>query len=389
MKSGKKIAPLIESLDTVYEHLSSHLWARLFLGYGIVGFIAFIFMYIFIYFDLFYIESESAKYLLSALVQSQVTIIGIVITLNFIVVQLIFSYAPQVVGVAFKRNYDMWILLLVYGISIFYGLFVLKMIPDELDGYLNQIEFLFCLGKSDPFECRVCIVYCLGIFTFAAIVPYMLNTVYFLKPTNLIKVLSHNITKSKILKYIESVEKHNEDRTQPIKDDPLQSVVEIINGSIMKHNFELAKNGLEAITDRTIEICDSDMESDTISQHFCYHLALIGIFAVRNVNEIYIEVIRNLKIFGVSMAEKGFENTAAIAAESILQFGTIAVQAGLDVTMQTAKSLAELTISSEHYVSRRIKEYKSELREDEKASFHKIEVECGQELEKLRAEVRK
>ena len=262
--------------------------------YGIVGFIAFIFMYMFIYFDLFYIESpESVKYMLSALVQSQAAIISIVITLNFIAVQLIFSYEPQVSGVVLKKNYDMWILLFFYGISIFYGLFVLRTIPDELNGSLSQIDFLFCLGGSDPLECRVCIVYCLGIFTFAAIVPYILNTIYFLKLTTLIKVLSHNITKFKILKYIESVKKHDVDRTQPVRDDPLQPIMGIINDLIIKHNFELAETVLRAITDRTIEICDSDIEPViiSISRYFCYHLALIGIFAVRNMNGIHIAYI--------------------------------------------------------------------------------------------------
>ena len=110
-------------------------------------------------------------------------------------------------------------------------------------------------------------------------------------------------------------------------------------------------------------------------------------------NEIYIEVIRNLKFFGVSMAEKGFEGTAAISAESILQFGTIAVQKGLDATMQTAKSLAGLINSSEYHVSLMIKEYESELikegREEEIAAFQKIMKGCEQELEKLRVEVSK
>ena len=104
-----------------------------------------------------------------------------------------------------------------------------------------------------------------------------------------------------------------------------------------------------------------------------------------------IEVSRNLKIFGVLMEEKGIEGTAAIAAESVLQFGTIAVQKGIDAPMQTAKSLAELTISSEYYVSLMIEEYESELmkegREEEIAAFQKIMKRCEQELEKLRAEV--
>ena len=394
MQGWKENLSLTESMNDAYERMSSHLWIKRILMYSIFGFIAFVFTYMFIHFDLFYTESDSAKYLLSALVQSQAAIIGIVITLTFIAVQLIFSYSPRAVGVALKRNCDMWMLLIFYGISIFYGLFVLRMIPNDLDGSLGQIDFLTMWGSPVSLGYRICFAYCLGILTFVAIVPYILNTVNFLSPANIIKILSHDITESKILKHIKSVEEHEKDRTIPIEEDPVLPIVDIIKGSVMKYDFESAKNGLEAITDRTIEICNSNKYSDieddiiSISRHFCYHLALIGIFAVRNVNEIYIEVIRALKIFGVSMAEKGFEGAAAIAAESMLQFGTIAVQKGLDVTMQTAKSLAELINSSE-YVSRTIEEYESELGEEEIAAFQKIMKRCGQELEKLRAEVSK
>ena len=110
-------------------------------------------------------------------------------------------------------------------------------------------------------------------------------------------------------------------------------------------------------------------------------------------NEIHIEVSRNLKIFGVLMEEKGIEGTAAIAADSILKYETIAVQKGIDASIQTAKPLAELINSSEYQVLLMIEEYESELikegDEEEIAAFQKIMKRCRQELEKLRSEVSK
>ena len=342
------------------------------------------------YFDRFHIDGDSALYLLSALVQSQAAIVAIVVTLTLIAVQLAASsYSPRVIDI-FKNDPTMWMLLSGYGVSIFFGLFVLEMIQDEDP---SQIIFWSFHNFFISLELLIYLAYWLGLVTFAALFVYMKNVFDLLKPENIIKKLADNITKENILKFEEKQKEDQGNRTQPVKVDPVQPIVDIIRSSIMKYDYEIVKNGLEAITDRTIEIFDStdpnkcpNEEYEIISSHFCYHLSLIGIFAVRNVNEIYIEVIRALKIFGVSMAEKGFEGAAAIAAESMLQFGTIAVQKGLDVTMQTAKSLAELINSSE-YVSRTIEEYESELREEEIAAFQKIMKRCEQELEKLRAEV--
>jgi hypothetical protein len=252
MKGWKKNLSLPESTNDVYKGLSSHLWIKRILMYGIFVFIAFVFTHMFTHYNLFYTESNSAKYLLSALVQSQAAIIGIVITLTFIAVQLIFSYSPRAVGVALKKNVDMLMLLIFYGISIFYGLFVLRMIPDKLNEPLSQIDFLTFWGSSVSLEYRICFVYCLGIFTFVAIAPYLRYTVNFLKPDNIIKILSHDITESEILKHIKSVKESEKDWTIPMKDDPVQPIADIICGSVMKYDIATTRTGINTMADRAI-----------------------------------------------------------------------------------------------------------------------------------------
>ena len=266
MTGWKENLSLPESMNDVYKGLSSHLWIKRILMYGIFIFIAFVFTHMFTYFNLFYTESNSATYLLSTLVQSQAAIIGIVITLTFIAVQLIFSYSPRAVGVALKKNVDMWMLLIFYGISIFYGLFVLRMIPSELNGPMSQIDFLTFWGSSVSLEYRICFVYCLGIFTFVAIAPYLRYTVNFLKPDNIIKILSHDITESEILKHVKSVEEHEKDRTIPVKDDPVQPIADIICGSVMKYDIATTRTGINTIADRAIETIGS--ESFSVSGEF-------------------------------------------------------------------------------------------------------------------------
>ena len=341
-------------------------------------------------FDSFTIDDASARYLLSALVQSLAAIIAVVVTLTLVAVQLTASaYSPRVIDI-FKKNWVMWFLLFWYGLSIFYGLFVLEMIG-------GTYQILIRWGVS--LEFCVFLVYSMGVIAFLGLFCHVGNVISILNPENIIKRLSEDITRENVLKHIKSVEANKKDRKKPVEKDPILPIVDIIHSSIMKYNYELAKNGLEAIADRTIEICNSNKYSDieddiiSISRHFCYHLALIGIFAVRNMNEIHIEVSRNLKIFGVLMEEKGIEGTAAIAADSILKYETIAVQKGIDASIQTAKPLAELINSSEYQVLLMIEEYESELikegDEEEIAAFQKIMKRCRQELEKLRSEVSK
>ncbi|HIE31892.1 MAG TPA: DUF2254 domain-containing protein, partial [Methanosarcinales archaeon] len=70
------------------------------------------------YLNLYHTDADSARYMLSAMVQAQAAIIAIVITLTLIAVQLTASaYSPRVIDI-FKKNPDMWLLLGFYGFSM-------------------------------------------------------------------------------------------------------------------------------------------------------------------------------------------------------------------------------------------------------------------------------
>ena len=242
-------------------------------------------------FNTFTIADDSARYLLSALVQSLAAIIAIVVTLTLVAVQLTASaYSPRVIDI-FKKDWVMWLLLVWYGLSIFFGLFVLEMIGGTYQILIRRgVSLEFC----------VFLAYSMGIIAFAGLFWHVGNVISILNPENIMKRLSEDITRENVLKHIKSVEANKKDRKKPVEKDPILPIVDIIHSSIMKYNYELAKNGLEAIADQTIEICNSnkysDIESDiiSISRHFCYHLSLLGIFAVRNMNEIHIEVSSTL-----------------------------------------------------------------------------------------------
>ena len=76
-------------------------------------------------------EANSARYMLSALIQSQAAIVAIVLIVTQIAIQLTPSYSPRVKIDLFRNNHAMWILLILYGISIFYSLIVLRLIKGQ------------------------------------------------------------------------------------------------------------------------------------------------------------------------------------------------------------------------------------------------------------------
>ena len=308
---------------------SRHLWiARLIVYSTCLAVVVLVCFSLFRYFNLFHTDADSARYMLSALVQSQAAIVAIVITLTLIAVQLTASaYSPRVVDI-FKKNPDMWILLGCYGVSIFYGFIVLKLVKETEGGAVSQ-SVIWSLGcVSISFEFFVSMAYWLGAFTFVALFPYLWNIIGLLKSENIINRLATEITKDKII--------------NP-KEDPVQPIVDIIHGSIMKYDLETTRVGLKAVTNQVIEIIDSKKEEE-ISKRFCAHLERVGGLAIsREDAESTIEVSKNLEYFGTSTAEKGFKNATVYAVWSLKKVAKAAAGKELeDAISQVAKSLGEV-----------------------------------------------
>jgi uncharacterized membrane protein len=153
---------------------------------------------IFAYFDLLHTDANSARYMLSALVQSQAAIVAIVVSLTLIAVQLSASaYSPRVIDI-FKKNPDMWILLGFYGLSIFYGLFILKLLEGAEGDFVSQSAIWPSFYPPLSLEHGVSFAYWLGAFTFVILISYMLNIMDLLKPENIINRLSKGISRDKL-----------------------------------------------------------------------------------------------------------------------------------------------------------------------------------------------
>ena len=306
--------------ERVHDWKSRHLWtARIFVYGSRLLLVVLVGAILFTHFNLFHTDVTSARYMLSALVQSQAAIVAIVVSLTLIAVQLTASaYSPRVIRI-FRDNPDMWLLLGLYSGSIFYGLLVLKMISDE---DLSQIP---------PFgihlETHISYALFLGFFSIMMLFQYMKNIINLLDPASIIKRLAIEITKDKIIN----------------QDDPIQPIMDIIHGSIMKYDIETTRVGLKAVTDQVLEIIGPDGEVK-ISERFCSHLTRVGRLAIsREDEESTIEVIKNLEKFGKLTAEKGLEKATSKAVKSLQVVGKVSAEKDLgDATREVVVSLREV-----------------------------------------------
>ena len=211
----------------------------------------------------------------------------------------------------------MWLLLSCYGISIFYGFMVLKLVEGE---------FVSCV--SIWFEFYVSLAYWLGVFTFVALFPYMLNIIRLLKPESIIKRLAIEITKDKIINS---------------EEDPIQPIMDIIHGSIMKYDLETTRVGLKRVTKKVIEIMDLNDE-EKISKSFCGRLERVIRLAIsKEDEESTIEVVKNLENFGKAVAERELEKATSQAVKSLEVVGRAFAEKDFgDATREVVVSLGEI-----------------------------------------------
>ena len=200
------------------------------------------------------IDIDNARYMLSSLIQSEAAIIAIVITLTLVAVQQTSTlYSTRLIDIFKSKNPDFWILIIIYLGSITY-----------------QLIILTDLNKSTIEKNHIFFSFFAGLFSFISLIPYMLKTIDLLKPLTMLTILSEKITKSNFLLIdpnyyniynysdlnLKSVSLDNN-----IK-DPILPLVDIINSSLMKNDYDTSRDGLLIIRKRSIQILDDDNIND-------------------------------------------------------------------------------------------------------------------------------
>lgn len=247
---------------------------------------------------------DNERYLLSALVQSLAAVIALVITLSLVAVQLTAqSHSPRVIDV-YKKNPDMWILLFIYIITIFYGLGLIKFVG---------------LGTSVIFmEGAIFGAYFMSFFAFVCLVPYMLKTLDLLKPSTVIKLLAEYIAKENILKFLKDDDDINEK-------DPVQPIIDMVNASIEKNDYETVINGLKAIRISTSNLLndlkDSETKESEVSHHIMSRLEFTGIHAINISNEemakLIVDTLEKIGNETINLELNKAEDKVAVALQNI------------------------------------------------------------------------
>lgn len=174
---------------------------------------------------------DNSRYMISALIQSEAAIVAIVITVTIIAVQQTSSlYSPRLLNIFIYRNPDFWLLFFIYIGSMVYGLRVLFQIDEIYNPIFEEPLFLNISNIYSP----IIWTYYFGIFAFVSLILYIDHTINLLKPVNIIKILSEDLTKENLLN----------------KNDTILPILDIMSASLDKHHDTTTLEGLETIEDK-------------------------------------------------------------------------------------------------------------------------------------------
>ncbi len=276
-------------------------------------------------------DVDSARYMLSALLQSEATIFALVITLSLVAIQLAAStYSVRVID-AFKKTPDFRILIVIYAFALIYGFWVLKLI-EEMDAKVNSLSNL---------ENHISHLYYIGVFAFIAVIPCIWSILNLLKPSTIIELLAKEITKQSLL--LAAMEEKNKKG----KVDRIQPIIDIIHSSLMKYDYTTLRDGLRAITERIINIIENetftDAEEDRVAKLFFFGLRRIGVLAINGGDEDSItEILNCISDIGETAVKRNFRR---VIVNAIISLGELQVAAA-NKNLEVEESLAALFIAN-------------------------------------------
>jgi hypothetical protein len=281
-----------------------------------------------------YAQIDSVKFFLSALVQSEATVIAIVITLSLVVIQLTAStYSTRVIDI-FKESPVIWIIVGTYITAIAYGMTLLKFID------------VIAASSISNFEVSVWISYLLSIFAYGALIPYILGALDIMKSSTVLNRFAERITTENILSGISEYEKivgNNatslnysylySDILKPVIEvdaDPIQPIIDIIHSSMMKYDYGTVRYGLKVLENYMVDILENNefsKDEGVITKHILTHLERVGKLAASREDEDSVEeVVTVIFMVGKIAVEHEIENVTGEAVNSIKNIGKSAIK---------------------------------------------------------------
>jgi len=250
------------------------------------------------------INTDSARYTLSALVQSEAAILAIVVTLSLVAVQLAAaSFSLRLIHL-FQRTGTFWLLVFIYIISIIFGLYALIQIADNPSRSI-------VVDIWNP----ISVSFRIGIVSFFALLPHIWYTLELLKPSTIMRKLSYDITKNSI--------KSNQAYPRGYA-DPFRPIMDIIMSSLNRNDLTTFSEGLYIIRERVIYIFEHDTpfegneELDVLNSLNGHFNDLRG--AGKKDNNVADELVVEMWIIGEKAIEKQLKDISKISAEYINDF---------------------------------------------------------------------
>jgi hypothetical protein len=122
-----------------------------------------------------------------------------------------------------------------------------------------------------------------------------------------IKLLAEDITKKQIIESLENYEEVDEK-------DPVQPIVDMVNGALERNDYETVKNGLVAIKNSVNQVIEKSTfekrEEWDFSGHLIEHIERLGKTAIKNSNErSTISSIKIIEEIGIKAADRSLEWT--------------------------------------------------------------------------------
>ncbi len=249
-------------------------------------------------------SADSARYLLSALAQSQAAIVTIVITLTLVAVQLASqTYSPRIMDL-FLKSFAFWILLLFYSLSIMYDFILLDMITER---------------NINSFGCLVDFGVILMAGTFSALFLYVKGAIEQLKPDTFIKRLGGDVRKE-LKTFLEAIHKRyigNKNNYSPRllneKEDKILPLIDITKKAIRIDDLTTARHGIKELRDIWSDIVRSDEfkseQKEEIVKHFSEHFIRISHVAfIQDDVDSAIAITESLEKIGEDVMERRWSN---------------------------------------------------------------------------------
>lgn len=194
---------------------------------------------------------NSARYLLSSIIQAEAAIIAIVISLTLIAIQLVASsYSPRVARII-SSNSQMYIILLLYILSITYSAIILQGLQGDSGVISPFFEYLIAFSLW------------VSIFLMIALIPYIRNILTLLQPETIISRECQRITKATI--------------SIPSASNPLDLIFDILHQAVMKYDTGMMKVQLPQITQAIVKVLSAlptDNEIIEITQDYSQRLRI-------------------------------------------------------------------------------------------------------------------